>query len=472
MVKLLILALFSPGVLSTEKYPPYTSHFALTAAPPVLSRQPQLNDAPQTDGGHSSKGPPLSRRLGASLTVLDGPIKSGTPFSLVHRQAGQCSSSSSSNTASIDTGRSKAGSSSLSSRGSATSSRLNPDSGSSTGGSGSSSSSSSSSGSGSDCEGRTHMHGDGVQQTPVPESVASGSSWHWPWDPTDPPGPPVACGQGQGPVVGQGSAVHHQGVVGGPGSSSLRPGRSGVGGSSHGVFSAYKKDLAYGVPIDLDRDWLYLKEGDSFCTLDDVNGTKSQLSCSLETSYYATMVQLLRVALPSTTLTSLSTRRPCGTSSTGDGDMMCRNSKDDPRTNVFSLLLATPGGCTGVWGCLHAFSPGLTGTPLQHCCPSPTSPHVVQCTTNPPPAPAAAAAATTPLPPECWFYLTRVDAPSGAPISDGDLVTLESKAFGRFCSVSYDGTLLCVSALSSNATKNLFTLSLQPSQQLALASVQ
>lgn len=48
------------------------------------------------------------------------------------------------------------------------------------------------------------------------------------------------------------------------------------------------------------------------------------------------------------------------------------------------------------------------------------------------------------------------------PITNGDLVMLYNKAFGRYCSVSFDGELLCVSVKPSNATRNLFVLGMQP----------
>lgn len=77
----------------------------------------------------------------------------------------------------------------------------------------------------------------------------------------------------------------------------------------------------------------------------DVNGTKAQLSCSLETTRGAALVQLLRVAYPFTAVTSLATHRPCGTSSSGEGagDMTCGKSKGTQTAEVFSLLLSTPG---------------------------------------------------------------------------------------------------------------------------------
>lgn len=59
-----------------------------------------------------------------------------------------------------------------------------------------------------------------------------------------------------------------------------------------------------------------------------------------------------------------------------------------------------------------------------------------------------------------------VGAAGSAPLSaaaalvDGSLVWLWAKAFSRYCSVSLDGSLLCVSAAASNATRNLFVLDL------------
>ncbi len=47
---------------------------------------------------------------------------------------------------------------------------------------------------------------------------------------------------------------------------------------------------------------------------------------------------------------------------------------------------------------------------------------------------------------------------AAAPLCNGCLVMMVSKAYGRYCSVSLDGTLLCVSAQASNASRNLFFL--------------
>jgi hypothetical protein len=115
---------------------------------------------------------------------------------------------------------------------------------------------------------------------------------------------------------------------------------------------------------------------------------------------------------------------------------------------------------------------GLLGLPLQQCCPLASSPHVLSC----------GFAVGDPLPAECWFYINKVSRGtprlqgdkvvigggganalgSSEPLIDGDLVMLSSKAYGRYCSVSIDGALLCVSVQASNATRNLFVLGLQP----------
>lgn len=54
--------------------------------------------------------------------------------------------------------------------------------------------------------------------------------------------------------------------------------------------------------------------------------------------------------------------------------------------------------------------------------------------------------------------VASVELATAAPLSDGSLVMIYSRAFSRYCSVSLDGTLLCVSAQASNASRNLFTL--------------
>ena len=60
----------------------------------------------------------------------------------------------------------------------------------------------------------------------------------------------------------------------------------------------------------------------------------------------------------------------------------------------------------------------------------------------------------------CRYYLYKVGAKSGDPISSDNLVMLESKAYTRYCGITVDGELLCVSSQMSNATRNLFTLGL------------
>lgn len=54
------------------------------------------------------------------------------------------------------------------------------------------------------------------------------------------------------------------------------------------------------------------------------------------------------------------------------------------------------------------------------------------------------------------------------PIADGDTVQLESKWASRWCSVSVDGTLLCISSQPSNATRNLFTIGMHRTDIRAL----
>ncbi|KAJ9533177.1 hypothetical protein QJQ45_018265, partial [Haematococcus lacustris] len=126
--------------------------------------------------------------------------------------------------------------------------------------------------------------------------------------------------------------------------------------------------------------------------------------------------------------------------------------EEDSRYYCLTLLLQTPGShlVSGITVGFVTYSEGLVGFPLQQCCPLPDSPHVIDC----------GVAQSDPMPAECWFNLMKVDAKSGTPLEDGDLIMLQSKAFGRYCSISVDGTLLCVSASPSNASRNLFTLRL------------
>eukprot|EP00201_Polytomella_parva_P020565 CAMPEP_0175044428 /NCGR_PEP_ID=MMETSP0052_2-20121109/3796_1 /TAXON_ID=51329 ORGANISM="Polytomella parva, Strain SAG 63-3" /NCGR_SAMPLE_ID=MMETSP0052_2 /ASSEMBLY_ACC=CAM_ASM_000194 /LENGTH=563 /DNA_ID=CAMNT_0016307715 /DNA_START=404 /DNA_END=2095 /DNA_ORIENTATION=- len=55
-----------------------------------------------------------------------------------------------------------------------------------------------------------------------------------------------------------------------------------------------------------------------------------------------------------------------------------------------------------------------------------------------------------------------VELGAALPITNGSLVMLYSRGSGRYCSVSMDGSILCVSALPSNATRNLFRINLGP----------
>ncbi|KAG2500809.1 hypothetical protein HYH03_001571 [Edaphochlamys debaryana] len=51
---------------------------------------------------------------------------------------------------------------------------------------------------------------------------------------------------------------------------------------------------------------------------------------------------------------------------------------------------------------------------------------------------------------------------AAAPLGDGSLVMLYSRQYSRYCSVSLDGSLLCVSVAASNASRNLFQLTMPP----------
>jgi hypothetical protein len=56
----------------------------------------------------------------------------------------------------------------------------------------------------------------------------------------------------------------------------------------------------------------------------------------------------------------------------------------------------------------------------------------------------------------------RAVAAAAAPLADGAMVWVWSKAFSRYCSVALDGSMLCISAQESQAPRNLFCLDLHP----------
>ncbi|PNW74796.1 hypothetical protein CHLRE_12g509450v5 [Chlamydomonas reinhardtii] len=349
----------------------------------------------------------------------------------------------------------------------------------------------------------------------------------------------------------------------------------------------FKSDLKDNATVDLAVDWLYLMEGDKYCTLADVAGMTAVVSCHLDApGWTGYKFQLQTMSYPRSRLTSQLTGGDCSVrlpSLPPPHDWACGGAGQPPspdRSPDFDLVLQTPGSAlaAGVVVGITTYSHGLVGNQLQRCCPMISSPHIIFC--------AVAAPGSAP-PAECWYQLydvkllrvvealsatgiqeqdpdvdgastrlsgsgsgglqgrgfwgafsrslfaemspvatdpdsddadeqssSRTGGAAGVergggqeeagldpedghegeevglvaelaaaagrlrfpwdavvPISDGSLVMFMSKAFARYCSVSVDGDLLCVSAQASNASRNLFTLRLPPLPPLGGAGV-
>jgi len=217
---------------------------------------------------------------------------------------------------------------------------------------------------------------------------------------------------------------------------------------------------APGLPLSFDTDWLLLKEAGRYCSLRDVDTLRGTLVCDETIGVDdAIKFQFLTVAYPYIGFTSLDTTGWCGIKTFTEPpphDIVCGPDgvKAPNRIYHFTLLTQQPGVPlkSGALVALYTFSPGLVSLPLQQCCPGVESPHIVDCYVP---------ATEEQLPPECWFSVVKVDAKAGEPISHKDLVMLQSKVYAKYCSVSVDGTFLCLSGAPSNATRNLFRLSLQ-----------
>eukprot|EP00198_Chlamydomonas_reinhardtii_P001521 XP_001690857.1 predicted protein [Chlamydomonas reinhardtii] len=350
----------------------------------------------------------------------------------------------------------------------------------------------------------------------------------------------------------------------------------------------FKSDLKDNATVDLAVDWLYLMEGDKYCTLADVAGMTAVVSCHLDApGWTGYKFQLQTMSYPRSRLTSQLTGGDCSVrlpSLPPPHDWACGGAGQPPspdRSPDFDLVLQTPGSAlaAGVVVGITTYSHGLVGNQLQRCCPMISSPHIIFC--------AVAAPGSAP-PAECWYQLydvkllrvvealsatgiqeqdpdvdgastrlsgsgsgglqgrgfwgafsrslfaemspvatdpdsddadeqssSRTGGAAGVergggqeeagldpedghegeevglvaelaaaagrlrfpwdavvPISDGSLVMFMSKAFARYCSVSVDGDLLCVSAQASNASRNLFTLRLPPLPPLGGAGLQ
>ncbi|KAG1666765.1 hypothetical protein FOA52_004601 [Chlamydomonas sp. UWO 241] len=228
-----------------------------------------------------------------------------------------------------------------------------------------------------------------------------------------------------------------------------------------------------GHPIDLDNDWLFLREGERYCRVAHRSGGAHHvLVCDKVDAKDAAKFQFERIGQPYASLTSTFTGADCairGFTMPPPHDISCAGpGPSADRMSQFTLLLENPGTelVSGSAVGIFTFTAGLVGMPLQQCCAQAASPHIVDCYVP----------NQEVLPPECWYYVYRVsksesahgadgalrwgDDHHGSRIVDGDTVRLMSAAHDRHCSVRHDGTLLCVDREVSYTPPALFTLHL------------
>ncbi|GLI59033.1 hypothetical protein VaNZ11_000859, partial [Volvox africanus] len=179
-------------------------------------------------------------------------------------------------------------------------------------------------------------------------------------------------------------------------------------------YKILKTNLKDGESVDLDKEWIYLMEGDKYCTLADVAGLSAAVSCHLDApGWTGYKFQLQKLSYPRSQLHSLLTGSPCGVrlpGLPGLHDMECQAGEQAGRVPEVDLVLQTPGSqlAAGVVVGLSTFSPGLMGAELQRCCPHPASPHIILCE-PPPPGPVAN---------ECWFQVYDVKIAETSPAKD------------------------------------------------------
>ncbi|KXZ55960.1 hypothetical protein GPECTOR_2g1511 [Gonium pectorale] len=230
------------------------------------------------------------------------------------------------------------------------------------------------------------------------------------------------------------------------------------------TFRVYRTDLKDGAEIDLSKEWVYLMEGDKFCTLADVAGMNAVVSCHLDApGWSGYKFQLQPLSYPRAQLVSLLTGGPCGVrlpALPGPHDVECGPGQQSGRSPEVDVVLQAPGSdlVDGVIVGVSTWSPGLTGAQQQQCCAAASSPHILLC--EQPPAAGAAVAN------ECWFQMKAVAisrAPRSLPAIEAATAAVEEvEDLEEGGAWSLDGTLLCVSAQASNASRNLFTLLLPP----------
>ncbi|KAG2452501.1 hypothetical protein HYH02_002740 [Chlamydomonas schloesseri] len=170
----------------------------------------------------------------------------------------------------------------------------------------------------------------------------------------------------------------------------------------------FKSDLKDNATVDLAADWLYLMEGDKYCTLADVAGMTAVVSCHLDApGWTGYKFQLQTLSYPRSQLASQLTGGDCSVrlpSLPPPHDWACGGPGQPPapdRSPDFDLVLQTPGSAlaAGVVVGITTYSHGLVGNQLQRCCPMTSSPHIIFCEI---PAPGSAP------PGECWFQLYDV----------------------------------------------------------------
>ncbi|GIL47728.1 hypothetical protein Vafri_3904 [Volvox africanus] len=205
-----------------------------------------------------------------------------------------------------------------------------------------------------------------------------------------------------------------------------RPVICALGQPSGLSYKILKTNLKDGESVDLDKEWIYLMEGDKYCTLADVAGLSAIVSCHLDApGWTGYKFQLQRLSYPRSQLHSLLTGSPCGVrlpGLPGLHDMECQAGEQAGRVPEVDLVLQTPGSqlAAGVVVGLSTFSPGLMGAELQRCCPHPASPHIILCE-PPPPGPVAN---------ECWFqvYDVKIASPPLAKDSASTAATITGAA--------------------------------------------
>ncbi|EFJ50568.1 hypothetical protein VOLCADRAFT_116730 [Volvox carteri f. nagariensis] len=184
-------------------------------------------------------------------------------------------------------------------------------------------------------------------------------------------------------------------------------------------YKIFKSDLKDGASVDLDKEWIYLREGDKYCTLADVAGLSAAISCHLDyPGWSGYKFQLQTMSYPRSQLHSLLTGSPCGVrlpGLSGPHDVVCQGGEQEGREAEVELVLQTPGSvlAAGVVVGISTFSPGLMGAELQRCCALTASPHILLCEPPPP--------ASVPVANECWFqmYDVKIESPTPSPRNGG-----------------------------------------------------